>query len=188
LELADDLLDDVEARTGESVTMTMALIESARGVRSLDQITTGSRHLVGLSIGFADLAASLARPTPVDVARWRTIREHVLIAGRAENLAVIDGPHLGVAVDDDFQADVAEAVALGFDAKWVIHPGQVAEVSRAFAPSADAIARARRIVEALDEALAHGSGVVSVDDLMVDEAVAISARRLISQSENEHRG
>jgi citrate lyase subunit beta/citryl-CoA lyase len=178
LRAADRFLD---GGAGGSLTTLMGLIESARGVQRAGELALASRRLVALSLGFADLAVSLGRPTPRDTALWRSIRDRVLVAARVAGILAIDGPYLGVTVDDDFREDVAEAASLGFDAKWVIHPGQVAEVSRALQSTPEAIEWAHRIVEALDRAVARGDGVISVDGLMVDEAVALGARQLLDR-------
>jgi (S)-citramalyl-CoA lyase len=65
-------------------------------------------------------------------------------------------------------------MALGFSAKAAIHPTQIVAINSALTPSAEALNRARAI---LDE---NANGVGSVDGQMIDEAVARKARRTLA--------
>jgi len=56
--------------------------------------------------------------------------------------------------------------------KLCIHPRQVPEVLRGFAPTADEIDWAMRV-------LGSGDGAVAVDGAMVDEPVRIRARHIL---------
>lgn len=49
------------------------------------------------------------------------------MTARAAGVQAIDGPHLGVSVDEAFRASVLGARRLGFDGKWVIHPRQIGD-------------------------------------------------------------
>jgi len=152
-----------------------ALIESAIGLVRLEDICRTS-NLIGLIIGYADLSASLHRRT-VSPDQWRPAQEHVLWAARARGVQAIDGPHLGVHVDEEFTASVEHAARAGFDGKWVIHPAQLEVVNRAFSPSEAEVEWAQRVVAALD-----GAGAVQLDGRMLDEAVAVSARRVLARA------
>src|SRR3546814_6506450 len=54
--------------------------------------------------------------------------------------------------DDRLRSDAGRTAALGFDGKWVIHPGQVASVTEAYTPTDEELARAREVLEALSAA------------------------------------
>ena len=71
------------------------------------------------------------------------------------------------------------ALYLGFDGKWCIHPAQIPVVNKAFSPTDEEVAWARRIVAAYEEANAAGSGSVSVDGQMVDAASIRMARNTL---------
>ncbi|MBA3261298.1 MAG: CoA ester lyase, partial [Thermoleophilaceae bacterium] len=68
---------------------------------------------------------------------------------------------------------------LGFDGKWAIHPAQIPALLDAFTPTAEELAEARATLDALAEAAATGAGAVAVGDRMLDEALALFARRVI---------
>ncbi|MFI6998209.1 aldolase/citrate lyase family protein [Nocardia sp. NPDC050175] len=136
-------------------------------------------------LGYADLGASLGRSPDLGASRWLYAQVAVLTTARSAGLVAIDGPHLGVAVDDGFVAGVEHAVALGFDGKWVIHPRQIDTVIDASTPSAAETANAQIVIDALRAAHETNRGAIAVDGRMIDEALAVSARRLLARA---HRG
>jgi citrate lyase subunit beta/citryl-CoA lyase len=64
----------------------------------------------------------------------------------------------------------------------VIHPRQIAAVQEAFTPSADEVRRAREVLAALDAAARRGAGAVELNGQMLDEALAVSARRTLDKA------
>jgi len=183
LAFADRLLDGVEAaaRAGTSIEVE-ALIETATGLVNITEIASASSRLTALILGYADLAASLGRSATVPPEVWLPTQDAVVRAARSVGIAAIDGPHLGVGVDEVFNAAVVRATEIGFDGKWVIHPRQVDAVNEAFAPAPERVAWARRVVDALQHGHASGIGAVSVDGQMIDEAVVVAARRVLARA------
>jgi citrate lyase subunit beta/citryl-CoA lyase len=180
LAFADRLLAGAEAASGRANPVRLlALIETAAGLQAAGEIAASSQRLDGLILGYADLAASLARPASGD---WRFAQEVVLTAARAAGIDAIDGPHLQIRNDESFRAAVARARALGFDGKWAIHPAQLDALREAFTPTAEEIAAARATLDALDRAAADGAGAVAEGDRMLDEALAVSARRVLARA------
>lgn len=178
LEVADTALGAHPARL-------QALIETPAGVSYIDQICTATPRLDAVIIGYADLGAALGRERNLPTHRWAAIQDRVLIAARTAGIAAIDGPHLGIADDDDFKTAVRWIRETGFDGKWVIHPAQVATTTSDFTPTADAVEQARRILDALDLAESRGAGAAQLDGQMLDEAVAVSARRTLLQAKEQ---
>ncbi|MEX3689433.1 CoA ester lyase [Paraburkholderia sp. BR14263] len=108
-------------------------------------------------------------------------RSRIVLASRVAGIqSPVDG--VTVAIDDERQLaeDSSKARSLGFGGKLCIHPRQVEAVNAAFSPSADEIAKARRIVEAYERA---EGGAVSMDGRMVDLPVLLKARRIVGLSE-----
>jgi citrate lyase subunit beta / citryl-CoA lyase len=180
LAFADRLLAGAEAASGRAAPVRLlALIETAAGLQAAGEIAYASERLDGLILGYADLAASLGRSPESD---WRFVQETVLVAARTTGIQAIDGPHLAIRDDDAFRAAVAHARALGFDGKWAIHPAQLDALREAFTPTDEEIAAARATLEALDRAAADGLGAVADGDRMLDEALAVSARRVLARA------
>jgi citrate lyase subunit beta/citryl-CoA lyase len=160
-----------------------ALIETAKGLRDLAEITGAPDRLEALVLGYVDLAASLGRTSTGadDLDLWLPIQQTFLTAARAAGIRAIDGPH--TAIDDvaTLSAAARRAADLGFDAKWAIHPQQLEPIASAFAPSAAEIARARAVLDALAAAQETGDGAVKLNGEMVDEPVRLAALRTLAR-------
>ncbi|MEV0766768.1 HpcH/HpaI aldolase/citrate lyase family protein [Nocardia salmonicida] len=181
-EAAADLVRAHELLGGHRATL-QALIETPRGVQDIDEICRTTAPLAAVVIGYADLGAALGRGADLPPQRWAAIQDRVLVAARACGVAAIDGPHLGIADNADFRNRVRWAREAGFDGKWVLHPGQIGATTTEFTPDPAAVETARRVLAALDEAAARGLGVARLGDQMLDEAVAVAARRILARTE-----
>jgi citrate lyase subunit beta / citryl-CoA lyase len=185
LAFIDRLLDGVEAATGIGEPMRVqALIETAAGVDRLSEIAAASPRLDSLILGYADLSASLGRAAGAraELDSWRAIQDAILVAARANDVAAIDGPYLGVKVDEGFSAAAQRARDMGFDGKWAIHPAQVDALNELFTPSEEELVHAQRIIDALEEAEREGgAGAVALDGQMLDEAVRVAALRVLAR-------
>jgi citrate lyase subunit beta / citryl-CoA lyase len=185
LAFADRLLAGAEAAAGRTTPVRLlALIETAAGLAAVGEIARASARLEGLVVGYADLAASLGRPggTAGGPQDWRFAQDAVLVAARAAGIQAIDGPHLSIRDDDAFRAEVEHVRSLGFDGKWAIHPAQLDTLRAAFTPTEAEVADARATLEALERAAAEGAGAVADGDRMLDEALAVSARRVLARA------
>jgi citrate lyase subunit beta / citryl-CoA lyase len=180
LAFADRLLAGAEAAAGRTTPVRLlALIETAAGLAAATEIARASERLDGLILGYADLAASLGRAGTQD---WRYAQETLLVAARAAGIQAIDGPYLGIRDDDEFRTGVLQVRTLGFDGKWAIHPAQLDALREAFTPTDDEIADAREVLDALDRAAEEGAGAVADGDRLFDEALALSARRVLARA------
>ena len=150
-------------------------------MQNIGDITRSVARLESVIIGYADLGAALGRSRSALPEHWLAIQDGVLVAARAAGIQAIDGPFLGIADDDAFRHSAAWTGALGFDGKWVIHPAQVESAASAFTPTDTAVEDARRVIDALAAAEAAGSGAAQLDGQMLDEAVAVAARRVLAQ-------
>lgn len=183
LEAVDRILD----KAGADHLTVVALVETARGLRDIDITATHGGRLAGLVLGYADLGADLGRSPAAPPETWLAVQDRVLCAARAAGIQALDGPALYTAADERLTADASRTAALGFDGKWVIHPAQVAAVTTAFTPTEAEVDRARAVLDALAAADAEGRGAVSLDGMMLDEAVAVAARRTLTRAGEERR-
>ena len=176
------------------------LIETARGLINVEALAAAHPNVRALHFGVGDFAASIgARSATIgaspagyrhvagpetgyesiamDVFAYPMMR--LLVAARAFGLRAIDGPCGDFRDSKLTEAGAAKAAAMGFDGKQVIHPDQIGVTKRAFLPSEQEIATARRIIEALEQAEAHGHGAVTLDGKMIDYANVRMAQRVI---------
>ena len=155
-----------------------AQIETARGLAFCEQIAAAP-GLEALVLGPGDLAASLGVPalTIGEGAHLPYALARVAVAARAFGLQVIDGPYATLGDEPGLRAAAERSRALGYDGKWCIHPDQVAVCNDVYAPTADELERARRILAL--------SGVARLDGEMVDEANRRMAEAIVARSDTQ---
>ena len=174
------LVETVARRLGKLPLFLM--VETARGVLAAAELARAT-HVVALVLGGADFRASVRARRQDDEAELLVARSTLLLAARAAGVEVIDTPYFDYRDEAGLESSARRARALGFDGKTAIHPGQVAVLNRVFAPGEDEVVRARRIVEALDDAARQGRGVATVDGEMVEALHAREARRTLARHE-----
>ena len=153
-------------------SVLVPLIESARGMFAVESIASASSHVGALMFGAADYASDV-RAQPDSLA-LQVARCRVVAACASAGIEAIDAPCFAIHDADLLQADLAFALANGFHGKAAIHPSHIESINRAFTPSADRVAWAKRVLEANEQ------GVGIVDGRMVDEAIAREARCLLA--------
>jgi len=159
------------------------MIETPRGVLRAEEIAAGCAPDGGLIMGTADLTKDLrARHTP-DRAPLRTALGLCLLAARAYGLPILDGVHLDLDDGEGFAEVCRQGRDLGFDGKTLIHPKTIATANAIFAPAAEEVARARRIVAAYAEAVAAGQGVVLVDGRLIENLHVEEAAHVVALAE-----
>jgi citrate lyase subunit beta / citryl-CoA lyase len=178
----DLLLGQLEQATGLPAGRIAieAQIEDASGLAAVDAIAAASPRLEALVFGPADFMASLgmrsltvgAQPAGYaagDAFHYAQMR--ILVAARANGLQAIDGPFAAIHDLDGLRASAASAAAIGFDGKWVVHPGQVDVVNAEFSPSQADFDRAELIIDAYEYyTTVQRRGAAMLDGEMIDEA------------------
>jgi citrate lyase subunit beta/citryl-CoA lyase len=181
----DVLLREAEmgAKIRPGDVRTMPIIESARGILRCEEIATASDRVAALALGGEDYTAELGVPRDAGGAALAYPRGVLVTVATTYGLPAIDAPYADVRDAKGLSAESALARAMGFKGKFAIHPGQVAALHRAFAPSRDEIDAARDIVRAAEAAAAEGIGAISVAGRMVDAPVVERARRVLAVAE-----
>ena len=165
---APNLIADVAQATG---LPTIALVETALGLSQARAIAM-TPGVVRMAFGSVDFCADLGCDHDRDV--LLPARSELVLAARlAGQAAPIDGVTLDVSSPTAAHDDARHAKRMGMTGKLCIHPRQVAEVQRAFAPTETEMHWARRV-------LASGDGATLVDGQMVDEPVRIRARAILA--------
>ena len=166
----------------ERVRLTIDLLDPL-GVLAAAEIAAASPRIAALVLGTSDLANDLhARPAR-DRLPLLTALGLVLLAARAHGRAILDGVHLDLADAEGFAAACRQGRELGFDGKTLIHPDQIAPANAIFAPAAEEVARAHRIVKAYSEAVAAGKGAVRIEGHLVEALHVEEARRTLALTE-----
>jgi len=162
------------------------LIEGARAVLDAPAIAAADAHVLALLFGAEDLTADLGISRTIDGEELLFARSQVVLAAASVGAEAIDAVFTDLADTDRLLIDARRARALGFRGKMAIHPKQVPVINRAFSPTAEEVARARRIVSSFEAA--GDEGVTRMDDEMIEAPVATRARRIIALAEAISRG
>ena len=180
----DTLLTQVEKAMGYEVGRLgiEAQIENAMGLINVDAIAAASPRVETIIFGPADFMASInmkslvvgEQPPGYDVGdAYHYILMRILMAARAYDKQAIDGPYLQIRDIDGYKRVAGRAAALGFDGKWVLHPGQVDAANEVFSPRQEDYDHAENILDAYgwftsEQGGAKGSAMLG--DEMIDEA------------------
>jgi len=157
----------------------MPIIESALGVVKAYEIASASENVVALAIGLEDYTADLGAPRTNEGQETFYARSTLVNAARAAGIQPIDSVFSDVSDMNALRNVVLESKSLGFDGMGCIHPRQIKVVHGAFAPGENEIEKAKRIVNAFDQATSQGLGVVSLGSKMIDPPVVKRAQRTI---------
>ena len=148
----------------------VVIYESARAVTQIGALLD-PRVVDAVMLGADDLSADLGADGQAEVTAYA--RNVLLTHAAAVAIPVIDSPFFDISDDAGLEHATRRAVAEGFAGKAAIHPRQIPVINAAFRPDEREIDWARKVIEA------NRAGVGTVAGLMVDEAVARHARRIL---------
>jgi citrate lyase subunit beta/citryl-CoA lyase len=166
-----------------AVLRLWCMMETPRAMLRAEEIAAADARVGCLVMGTSDLAKELHAAHTPERLPMVTALGLCLLAARACGLAILDGVHLDLQDDAGFVAACRQGAELGFDGKTLIHPKQIEPANAAFAPDADALAQARRIIEAHQQAVLQGKGVVVVDGRLVENLHVMEAQRQVLLAE-----
>ena len=154
------------------------LVETPGGVlRAAELADCGVRRVAAFAFGAEDYRAGL-RVDALDPALGDFARATVVNAAAAARVPAIDAPELDVTDTDRLRTATRRGRALGFAARFAIHPSQVPVINEEFAGGDDR-AWAARVVAAYERAAGAGHGSVALDGRMIDEATMKRAREIL---------
>ena len=158
-------------------TRLWAMIETPEAIFNVREIAAASDRLAVLVMGTNDLVKELYAEHVPGRAPLLTSLSLALLAARAAGVAILDGVYNDVKNAEGFAAEVEQGRQMGFDGKTLIHPGQVEPANAGFAPSEQAVADARGLIEAFESST---GGVVTYNGKMVENLHVESARRTLA--------
>lgn len=167
-------------RKVENPIYFMPIIESALGVIKAYEIASASKNNCALAIGLEDYTADIGTQRTNKGKESIFARQMLVNAAKAAGIQAIDTVFSDVSDMEALRQSVIEAKSLGFEGKGCIHPRQIPVVHEAFAPTAEEIEKAKKIVLAFEEAEKKGLGVVSLGSKMIDPPVVKRAHNTIN--------
>ncbi len=197
----DALVTAIERAKGRTKPISFeVIIESAAGIAHVEAIAASSPRLQAMSLGAADFAASMGMQTTgiggtqenYYMLRngekhwsdpWHWAQTAIVAACRTRGVLPVDGPFGDFSDDEGYIAQAKRSATLGMVGKWAIHPKQIALANQVFTPSAEAVAEAREILAAMEQAKANGEGATVYKGRLVDIASIKQAEVIVAQSE-----
>ena len=195
----DQLLAQLEARYGiKKPILIHAILETAEGVKNVNEIAAASPRMHGMSLGPADLAASRAMKTtrvggghpdykvisdpagdaPRSAAQqdlWHYTIARMVDACAANGLKAFYGPFGDFADGLACESQFRNAFLLGCAGAWTLHPSQITIAKQVFSPDVGEVLFARKILEAMPD----GTGAVMIDGKMQDDATWKQAKVIV---------
>lgn len=170
-------LDDLLTERGHDTRLHI-IIETNPGLEAAYDIAQCSTRIDALFFGGVDMAAELRC-----VNTWENMlyaRSRVVHAAAAAGIDAIDVPWLDLEDEAGLRVAAEQARELGFSGKGSIHPKQIPVINSVFTPGDEAVARARRIVDAFAEA---DTGLVVIDGKLIEKPVLPDMHRIIAVAE-----
>ena len=176
------LLDDLLTERGHA-TRLHVIIETNAGLEAAHEIAHSSPRIDALFFGGVDMAAELRCENA-----WEPLlyaRSRVVHAAAGAGLDAIDVPWLDLEDPDGMERAAVQARELGFSGKGAVHPRQIAALNAVFRPSAERIARARRIIAGFEAA---DTGLVVIDGKLIEKPVLREMHRIVAIAERTGAG
>jgi len=179
-----EMLDELEARRGlpPGQVRIFARIETASGVRRIDDILRASERVVATAIGTGDLAIESRLDPGGDGIRQAFVE--VTLAARAAGVRPLGLP--GLIVDfgdlDAFRRTAEDARSLGSRGAPCIHPSQVPVLNEVFGLQPAEVDTAREVVAAFEAAAEDGRGSLMHRGAFIDVANYKQARRVLDEA------
>jgi len=171
-------VDHVEAIVDQAdgTTSILPIIETAQGMWNAEALARRPR-VQRLLFGSIDLSIDLNLSGEEDDLLY--YRSHLVLVSRVAGLQPpVDGVTTTYESPDRVRADTQRAKRLGFGGKLCIHPRQIAPVHEAFAPTAEEVTWARRVMAAAESSR---GAATAIDGAMVDRPVIKQAEAILSR-------
>ena len=195
----DQLLAQLEAGSGLTKPILIhAILETAEGVKNVEDIASSSPRMHGMSLGPADLAASRGMKTTrvggghpdyvvlsdgvegADRTRFQQDLWHYTVgkmvdACLSNGLKPFYGPFGDFSDAAACESQFKNAFLMGCLGAWTLHPKQIEIAKRVFSPDPGEVAFAKKILEAMPD----GTGAVMIDGKMQDDATWKQAKVIV---------
>jgi citrate lyase subunit beta/citryl-CoA lyase len=179
-EVADAVAElEIERSLSPGSVRFVLQIETPAALFDLLSIAAAHPRVAAMTLGPEDLSAALGGTPEPDALLGPNLA--VLYAARAAGLLPL-GFVGSIATYSDLEAfreTIRQARRLGFRGAMVVHPAQIPVLNEAFAPTAEEIDWARRVVAACAEAGAQGRGAFELDGRMIDAPIVRRAEDIL---------
>ena len=157
----------------------MPSIESAKGVVNAYKIASTSPRVSALVFGVFDFLFDMGLDYVEGGIEYGYARAKVPVDARAAGVYAIDSIWQKIDDVDGLVRDATTGMKLGYKGKSIIHPSQIEQVHKIFVPNKEEVEWARKVVDALGEAMSKGKGAVRLEGKMIDAVHYKRAKTLL---------
>jgi len=158
------------------------LVETALGIVRLAEILSADPRLQAVVFGSEDLAGDIGAVRTPEAWEIFYARSAIVTHAAAFNLQAIDMVYVNFRDPEGLRAEALQGARMGYVGKQIIHPSQVQPTQIAFTPSPEAVAHARRVVEAFEAHQSEGRGAFDLDGKMVDMPILKAALGVLERA------
>ena len=160
--------------------------ETPAAIFQLGSYGAAAHRLCGLTWGSEDLPAAIGAVTSREedgryTPPYEMARSLALFGAHAAGVPAIETVFPAFRDAEGLARYAARAARDGFTGMMAIHPDQIEPINAAFAPSAEAVAHARTVIEAF--AANPGAGALQIDGRMVDAPHLKQARHILRRAD-----
>jgi citrate lyase subunit beta/citryl-CoA lyase len=181
-----EIVEEVEQERGLPIghTVFFARIENPAGLLNAAEIAGAHPRVVAVGLGSTDF--TIAAGIAPGGAGNAMASFQVVVAARAAGRVPLG--LVSVITDwsdlDAFRQVALESRTIGLRGAPCVHPSQVEVLNEVFSPTEDELARARRIVDEYEVALAEGIGAMTIDGEFVDIPIYEQAKELLGSAKS----
>ena len=164
----------------------MPSIETARGVVNAYLIASADERIKALVFGVFDFLYDMRLDYDEhDPVGYSYVRAKVPVDARAAGVHAIDAIWQKIDDIDGLTRDATMARRLGYSGKSIIHPSQIEPVHKVFRPSKNEVEWAKKVVQALGQAMKKGTGrgAVRLEGKMIDAVHYKQAKAILDAAD-----
>ena len=161
-------------------------IETARGVVNAYLIASAEERIKALVFGVFDFLYDMRLDYDEhDPVGYSYVRAKIPVDARAAGVHAIDAIWQKIDDIDGLTRDATMARRLGYSGKSIIHPSQIEPVHKVFRPSKNEVEWAKKVVQALDQAMKKGTGrgAVRLEGKMIDAVHYKQAKAILDAAD-----
>jgi citrate lyase subunit beta/citryl-CoA lyase/(S)-citramalyl-CoA lyase len=166
-------LENLRLALGEGAPPLWPIVESARGLENAYAIAAVD-GVGGVLFGGADYSADIGATMEWDALFYA--RGRLAAACGQAGVELLDVPYLDVKDPEGLRVTTARIKAMGFTGRACIHPDQVAVANDVFTPTDAEVARAKRVIAALEDAAGQAA---LLDGKLIEKPVILAAQRVL---------
>jgi citrate lyase subunit beta / citryl-CoA lyase len=161
------------------------LIESGKGYVQMNEIAQASERIDSLTLGNEDFLREAGMVETEETYHALLVpRMQLMLTARAHGKAPLGliGSLANYSDANAFEKSAFLAYKHGYVGASCIHPGNVEALNKCFTPAAEEIERSKKIIAAMEVALAAGRAAASFEGKMIDYVHLERAKQVIARS------